>query len=286
MREVTTPATARRTLGRLRTAAIVAALACASNGAYAAFASVVIDDFFFTATPGFFAPTDLVTQFWDLRTSVNGVDNAPPGVASGSVSNWLPQNATATGPQANATVSSNPGDLNGQPTPQFTLAATANPLSNGVLYGASGLMFFGGTYCFYDEALDPAGLFDGTSAFCTGSGSVDFFLQYDLNVLRGPGDPPTSAYAELTLDATGLITTPDGASFPFSDFASTVAGIDSKLDQQLLWTAALGAGDPASFALTGIVDVQAIPEPGVLALAALGLIGLGATRRRSAHAVS
>ena len=45
-------------------------------------------------------------------------------------------------------------------------------------------------------------------------------------------------------------------------------------------TANLAAGDSAFFDLAGVVVAQAIPEPGVLALAAIGLIGLAATRRR------
>src|SRR5262245_22600601 len=226
MRAATIPTIARRALDRFRTAAVVAALACASNGAYGAFASVVIDDFFVTATTDeatsfFFVPTDQTAQTWDLRTFAAGVQT---GVASGSTPNWPPfLTATASGPQANATVTSQPITLpSGQLAPSFNLAATANPLSNGVLYEATGLMFAAGGYCFYDAALDPLGLFDGTSAFCTGSGTLDFFLQYDLNVIRGPGDPPTSAFADLTVTSLSL---PNGS---FYDFASTVAGIPSK----------------------------------------------------------
>jgi len=280
MEAATPPTIARRAFGRLRTAAVVAALACASNGAYAAFASVLIDDFFFTATPGndtsfLFAPTDTMGQVWDLRTFANG---AQTGVATGNRADFGNVTATATGPQASATVSSSPITLpSGQVTPSFHVSATANPLG-GVPYEASGLMFVFGSYCFYDAALDTAGAFDGTSAFCTGLGSVDFFIQYDLEVTQGPGFPPTTAYAELDVNATGLASV--------FDFASTVAGVPSKLDQQLIWTAILGTGDAATFDLTGVVVATAAPEPGVLALAALGLIGLAATRRRNARTVS
>jgi len=270
-----------RALRRLRTAAIVAALACVSNGAYAAFASVVIDglSFFATPTPGnfVFAPTDIMGQSWDLRTFSNG---AQTSANVGSQNNWNPVTATASAAGTSATVASLAGTdpSTQQPTPAFTLSANATTLVN-VLREATGNMFEFGGYCFYDPALDPLGLFDGTSAFCTGSGSIDFLLQYDLIVQRGIGAPPTSAYAELDVDATGL---PPG----FFDFASTDFGIPSKLDQQIAWTADLGVGDPATISLAGIVVVQAIPEPGILALIAFGLIGIAATRRRSPRALS
>ena len=87
-----------------------------------------------------------------------------------------------------------------------------------------------------------------------------------------------SAYADLTVDSTSL-----GS---FTDFASTVANTGSRLDQQLLWTATLGAGDAELFSLTGNVVAEAVPEPGILSLLALGLVALATTRRRSARSVS
>jgi hypothetical protein len=82
MREATTaPAGLGRTrttaLDRLRTIALATALACTSSGAYASFASVVIDGLFISVStaPGtfVFAPTDTRSQSWDLQALVNGV---------------------------------------------------------------------------------------------------------------------------------------------------------------------------------------------------------------------
>jgi len=283
MTAVTTITVARRALDRLRTAAVVAALACASNGAHASLASVIIDDFAFTATPGnatsfIFAPTDTLFNSWDLETFAG---LAQTSAQTGSTSDWPPfLTRTATGPQASATGTFQRGTdpSTAQPTPSFSLSATANPLTNGVLYQGLGQWFTSGAYCFYDSALDPNQAFDGTSAFCTGMGSIDFFIQYDLNVVRGIGGIPTSAYADFTVDSFSL-----GS---FTDFASTVANTGSRLDQQLLWTATLGAGDAELFSLTGNVIAQAVPEPGVLPLVALGLVGLAAMRRRAVRSVS
>jgi hypothetical protein len=280
MTAVTNPTIARRALDRLRTAAVVAALACASNMAYAQFASVVIDDFFFTANPGnatsfIFAPTDTMFNAWDLQTFAGA---APTSAQIGSTSAWPPfLTMTATGPQAGVagTFQQGTDPTTAQPTPSFSLSATVNPVSNGVLYQALGQWFTAGSYCFYDSALDPNHAFNGTSAFCTGSGSIDFFLQYDLIVAGGPG---TSAYADFNVDSTSL-----GS---FIDFASTIANTGSLLDQHLIWTATVAAGDAEFFSLTGNVVAQAIPEPGMLPLVALGLVVLAATRRRSARRVS
>jgi hypothetical protein len=274
-----TPPTRRRTLGRLRTAAIVAALACVSNGAHAAFASVVIDGLSVTPSGGnfLFAPTDIMSQAWDLRTFSN---LAQTSVNTGSQANWNNVTQTASSTGTSATVASLAGNdpSTQQPTPAFTLSANATTALN-VLREATGTMFESGGYCFYDPTLDPLGLFDGTSRFCNGSGSIDFVLQYDLVVTKGIGGPPTSAYAELDVDATGL---PAG----FFDIASTDLGLASVLDQQLIWSAILGVGDPALLSLAGTVVVQATPEPGVLTLLALGLVGVAATRRRSTRTLS
>ena len=128
MRDVTTaPAGLGRprttALDRLRTIALATALACTSSGAYASFASVVIDGLFVSvsAAPGsfFFAPTDTRNQAWDLQALVNGVlvqQNANTGVP-----NWDPVTESASGPQVFATVASttNVDPSTQVPTPQF-----------------------------------------------------------------------------------------------------------------------------------------------------------------------
>src|SRR6185436_1572232 len=107
--------------------------------------------------------------------------------------------------------------------------------------------------------------YDGTSASCTGSGSLTFTLFYDL-IVQSAFALPNSAYAEVDVLGTGV---PGGL---FFDFASTVASIPSKFDKSFTWTADLTAGNAAFFDINGVVVAEAIPEPGILSLAALGLI--------------
>jgi hypothetical protein len=277
MRAVTTTTPIARVAQRLRTAALAAALACAANGAYASFASVIINGLFFseTAAPGsfIFAPTDTQNQAWDLQALTNNVLDQQN---AGSVTDWANLDKTAQSAQANATLSSSVDtDPSTQvESPRFTLSATANsPGANGVLYSALGNMITDGSFCFWDENTD----FDGTSASCTGSGSLAFTVFYDLIVNAAS---PNSAYAEIDVLGTGV---PDGFYF---DLASTGLGIPSKTDQSFSWTADLIAGDAALFTIAGSVVAEAVPEPGILSLAALGLIGLAATRRRHARTVS
>jgi hypothetical protein len=162
-------------------------------------------------------------------------------------------------------------------TPAFTLSGTANGAAggNGAIYNSLGNMVSRGSLCFWDENTN----FDGTSASCTGSGSLELTVFYDL-LVSAPNRLGNSAYAELDVAGNGV---PNGL---FVDFSSTAAGVPTQLNQSFTWTQDLTAGNSASFTVTGIVRAAAVPEPGVLSLAALGLIGLAATRRRRAHAVS
>ena len=268
-----------KALGPLRTVALTAALACASTGAYASFASVVVNGLFVSGTGAqgsfLFAPTDTRNQAWDLQALTNNVLNQQN---TGSVANWTPLDRTAQSPtgaaksEVHSIIDTDPATQ--LETPRFTLSATANsPGAIGVLYTALGSMFTDGSFCFWDENT----AFDGTSASCTGSGSLAFSLFYDI-IANSAYGLPNNAYAEIDLLGTGV---PGGL---FFDFASTAAGIPSKLDQSFSWMADLTAGNAASFTIAGTVVAEAIPEPGILSLAALGLIGLAATRRRGSRA--
>lgn len=266
-------------LGPLRTAALAAVLACASNGAYASAASVVINGLFVSGTAAngsfLFAPTDTRNQAWDLQALTNNVLNQQN---TGSVGNWSNLDRSAQNTAAKATLASttDTDPVTSVESPRFTLSATANsPGAIGTLFTALGNMFTDGSFCFWDQNTD----FDGTSASCTGSGSLSFTLFYDL-IVQSAFNLPNSAYAEVDVLGTGV------RNGIFFDFASTAAGIPSKLDQSFSWSADLTAGNAASFTIAGTVVAEAIPEPGILSLAALGLIGLFATRRRNVRAVS
>ena len=277
MQALTTTTT--RVARQLRTAALAAALACVSNGAYAAFASIIIDGLGVTGTaaPGsfIFAPSDTRNNSWDLEVLTNNVLNQQN---TGSVGNWVPLDRTAQTAQAKGTVSTSVDtDPSTQlETPRFTMSATANaPSANGVLYTALGNMISEGSFCFWDSNT----AFDGTSASCTGAGSLSLTLFYDL-IVSSPFGAPNSAYAEIDVLGTGV---PGGF---FFDFAGTALGIPSKQDRFFSWTADITTGNAASFLLAGTVVAEAIPEPGVLSLAALGLVGLALTRRRRGRAAS
>ena len=265
--------TARASLARFGTKALAVALACAATGAYASFASVVITDFSFTsnADPSFFvfAPTDTRNQSWILTAEDT------PGVTvtnAGSVPNWSNVTQTAQNARTRATVASSVvfDPLTQVPLPEFTLSANATALAPGQVNTALGNMLTSGSLCLWDSNTN----FDGTFASCSGAGSLTFTLFYDLILTPTSGSRGTSAYAELDVIGDGV---PNGI---FFDFASTVLGDTSRLGQSLTWTANLTAGNAAFFDLSGIVVVTQVPEPGVLSLAALGLIGLAATRRR------
>lgn len=268
---MTAVTTARAALGRLRTIALATALACTTGVAHAGFASVVIDGFVISATgaPGsfVFAPTDTMSQAWDLQVLSGG---ATLDQNANVLPNWDPANATAQAPHTNATVSSFQftDPLTQLLSPGFVLSATADLFADGVLRTALGNMFSSGSFCFWDSAAP--GDFDGTSASCSGSGSLTFTLFYDLIV-----SDEDSAYAELNVVGTGV---PGGL---FFDFASNTLGVGSKEDQFFTWSADLTAGNAASFSLAGTVVAAAVPEPGILGLVSLGLIGLCLTRRRS-----
>lgn len=278
MRSITPIASiARVACQRLRTAALAAVLACAANGAHASFASVVINDFSVSGTLGpdaafFFAPTDVQLQSWFLQAVQAGGGTV---TNNNSALNWNNQTQTAQTANAKATVSSTKqtDPLTALETPLFTLGATATSSLAGLLNTAVGNFFTSGGFCFGDGSV-----FDGTSLGCNASGSLTFSVNYDLIAELSGSPRGSSASADLSMSGTGL------PGFLF-DSASTFAG-GSKTGLTFTWTQDLSAGDISFFALQGNAVAQAVPEPGILSLAALGLIGLAATRRRSARSVS
>jgi len=147
MREITT---ARASLARVGRTALAVALTCAATGAYASFASVVINDFSFTssADPSFFvfAPTDTRNQSWFLFAEDT------PGLTvtnSNSVPNWSNVTQAALNARTRANVASSvvTDPLTQVPLPAFTLSANATALAPGQVNTALGNMLSSGSLC-------------------------------------------------------------------------------------------------------------------------------------------
>jgi hypothetical protein len=266
-------ATARVTRGRLRSIALAAALACTTSSAYAGLASVVIDGFVISSSAAdgsfVFGPFDTMNQAWDLEVLIDGgtVDQD-----AGSSPDWNPSNATAQEPNTMATVSSYQftDPFTQLISPGFALSATANLVPDRSLRTAVGNMLSSGSFCFWDSTAP----FDGTSGSCSGAGSLTFTVFYDLVVSAAP--LTNSAFAQLSVMGTGV---------PGGLFVDSASGNGSKEDQFFTWTVDLASGNSASFSLEGIVVAEAVPEPGALGLAALGLLALFLARRRSGAAL-
>jgi len=264
MSEVTTRTVAST---HLWTVALAMALTCATPVAEAALARVVINSFTATDTDPFdnsflFAPTDAQFQAWSVGAATNNA--ASSDTHSGTQPSWLPVTATAqtSTAMANVASSSQTDPFTGLVTPNFSLTASATPGMHGLSQSAFGNMSTRGNFCFDANFL-------GT---CNGAGSVTFDLFYDL-IVDPAATPGSLATAGLNVSGTGI---PNGL---FFDIASTGAGDTSSLGQHFSWTVNLGAGGIASVALNGSAAAELVPEPNVLALVALGVIGFAATRR-------
>jgi hypothetical protein len=167
MSEVKTPTAAPIRMG---TIALAVALACAATVADASIGRVVIDSFTATGTSPsgafLFAPTDGRQQSWFLQAETNG--GATTVTNSNTLSNWTNQTAIAQTSTAKANVSSTiQTDPSGAlETPNFTLEASATPLSNSLIQSAFGNMFDFGFFCFGNGTN-----FDGSTAGCNASGA-------------------------------------------------------------------------------------------------------------------
>lgn len=285
MSAVTTPPLAlesRRTaLGRFRTLALASALACTASGAYASFAAVSFSlSVTATGTDQFadllFAPPEGLLQTWDLLAESGNLSNSNTGFAF----DWNTLDRTAQIGPAKATYSflqgSGPAS---QPTPGISLTATAPALFFGPLQSALTTGVASGGYCFYNSNTP----FTNDINSCTGSGTLEFQLDYFLTAaLVGPHGLASNASASVFL--TGTDVPPPGFFLDQVLVAGLPLGGTTSKTGSFTWTANLSPGGFTSFAITGQANAQGIPEPSVLALAALGLLGLVATRRRKGPA--
>ncbi len=258
----------------LRTLAAAAVLATAAGASHAG-ATVSIDYFGVSSQAGYVWTVDAYQRFQSDALQAGGLGG---GVQStNEAANWQ-QGSNTTAQTANAQAT---GVLTEQiefwpqylATPLFSLAAST---SRGGSYGvpalpnyANALGLLAGGFTLID--------FDGNAL----AGDITFTIYYTLNVASATNLSRSSDYAEALF---GVDAYDDDEAYDTSlhalssDFAN---GMSGDISGVLTWTFNLLAGEIAGFTVTGsAISSSAVPEPGVLALAATGMLGAGLARRR------